>query len=80
MRTGMFSSIFPTYYSSNYRINVQDKQITKILITTVPHNYKLFPLFLLFVNDVPDALEALKLLFAEDVKMFAPRTQNLNIN
>ncbi len=33
----------------------------------------------LFVNDLPDALEALALLFAEGVKTVAPRTQNLNI-
>ncbi len=35
--------------------------------------------FLLFVNDLPDALEALVLLFADDVKMVTQRTQNISL-
>ncbi len=35
---------------------------------------------LLFVNDLPDALEALTLLFTHDVKMVTLRTQNLNLH
>ncbi len=37
-------------------------------------------LFLLFVNDLGDALEALTLLYADDVKMVTPRTQNMNLH
>ncbi len=37
-------------------------------------------LFLLFVNDPPDALKALKLLFMHDIKMVTLRTQNLNLH
>ncbi len=35
-------------------------------------------LVLLFMNDLPDILEALTLLFADDVKMVTPQTQNIN--
>ncbi len=35
-------------------------------------------LFLLLLNDPPDVLEALKLLFVDDVKMVTRRTQNMN--
>ncbi len=35
--------------------------------------------FLLFVNDPPDALEALSLLFTHDVKMVTLRIQNMNL-
>ncbi len=37
-------------------------------------------LFLLFVNDLPDALEALTPPFAIDIKLVTPRTQNVNLN
>ncbi len=37
-------------------------------------------LFLLFVNDISDILEALTLLFAGDVKMVTRRTQNTNLH
>ncbi len=33
-----------------------------------------------FVNDLPDVLEALTLLFAEDVKMVPQRTQDMNFH
>ncbi len=36
-------------------------------------------LFLLFVNDLPNALEALSLLFVDDVKSVTHRTQNINL-
>ncbi len=37
-------------------------------------------LFLLFVNDLLDALNALTLLFADEVKMVTPRTQDMNLH
>ncbi len=37
-------------------------------------------LFLLFVNDLPNVLEALALLFADDVKTVTRRTQNMNLH
>ncbi len=37
-------------------------------------------LFLLFMNDFLDVLEALSLLFADDVKMVTGRTQNMNLH
>ncbi len=37
-------------------------------------------MFLLFVNNPQDALEAQALLFADDAKMVTPRTQNTNLN
>ncbi len=37
-------------------------------------------LFFLFLNDLPDVLEALTLVFADDVKMVARRTQNMNLH
>ncbi len=37
-------------------------------------------MFLLFVNDLPDAIEALTLLFVDIVKMVTPRTQNMNLH
>ncbi len=36
-------------------------------------------LFLLFVNDLPDVLEALMMLFADDVNMVNRWTQNMNL-
>ncbi len=36
--------------------------------------------FLLFANDLPDALEALLLLLTHDVKMVTLRTQNMNLH
>ncbi len=36
-------------------------------------------LFLLSVNDLPDVLEELTLLFVDDVKMVTRRTQNMNL-
>ncbi len=35
-------------------------------------------LFLLFVNDLPDVLDALTLLFEDDVKMVTRRSQSMN--
>ncbi len=37
-------------------------------------------LFLIFVNDLPDVLEALTLLSADDVKMVTQWTQSMNIH
>ncbi len=37
-------------------------------------------LFRRFVNDLPDAHGALTLLFADDVKVVTPRTQNMNLH
>ncbi len=37
-------------------------------------------LFLFFVNALPDVLEALTLLFADDFKMVTRRTQNMNLH
>ncbi len=37
-------------------------------------------LFLFFVDDFPNALEVLTLLFADDVKMVTRRTQNMNLH
>ncbi len=36
-------------------------------------------LFLLFVNDLPDALVTMTLLFADDVKMVTRRSQSMNL-
>ncbi len=36
-------------------------------------------LFLIFLNDLPDALKSLTLLFADDVKMVTQRTWNMNL-
>ncbi len=35
---------------------------------------------LLFLNDLPDVLEALTLLFVDDVQMVTRRTQNMNLH
>ncbi len=46
----------------------------------VPQGSVIVPLlFLLFVNDFPDVLEALTLLFADYVKMVT-RTQDMNLH
>ncbi len=37
-------------------------------------------LYLLFVNDLPDALEALTLLFADEIEMVTTRTQSINFH
>ncbi len=37
-------------------------------------------MFLLFVNGLPDVLETLTLLFADDVKMVTRRSQNMNLH
>ncbi len=37
-------------------------------------------LFLLFVNALPDVLEALTLFFADDVKMVTRRAQDMNLH
>ncbi len=37
-------------------------------------------LFLFFVNDLPDVLETLTLLFADDVKMVTRRSQSMNFH
>ncbi len=37
-------------------------------------------LFLLFVNDLPDVLETMALLFADDVKMVTRRSQSMNLH
>ncbi len=47
----------------------------------VPRGSVIGPLlFLLFVNDLPGVLEALALLFADDVKMVTRRTLNMNLH
>ncbi len=47
----------------------------------VPQGSVIGPLlFLLFVNGLPDILEALTLLFADDVKLMTRRTQNMNLH
>ncbi len=47
----------------------------------VPQGSLIGPLlFLLFVNDLPNILEALVLLFADDVKMVTRRIQNMNLH
>ncbi len=47
----------------------------------VPQGSGIGPLlFLLFVNDLPDAFEALTLLFADDVKIVTRPTQNMNLH
>ncbi len=46
----------------------------------VPQGSVISPLlFLLFVNDLPDIPEAMTLLFADDVRMVARMTQNMNL-
>ncbi len=37
-------------------------------------------LFLLFVNDIPDVLEVLTLMFEDDVKMVTRQSQNMNLH
>ncbi len=47
----------------------------------VPQGFVIGPrLLLLFVNDLPDVLEVLTLLFADDVKMVTPRTQSMSLH
>ncbi len=38
------------------------------------------PTTLLFVNDLPDVLETMTLLFADDVKMVTRRSQSMNLH
>ncbi len=46
-----------------------------------PQGFVIGPLlFLLFLNDLLDGLEALTLLFADDVTMVAQRIQNMNLH
>ncbi len=46
----------------------------------VPQDSVIGPLlFLLFVNDLPDVLETLTLLFADNVKMVTRRSQSMNL-
>ncbi len=47
----------------------------------VPQGSLIGPLlFLLFVNDLPDVIEALTLLFADDVKMVTRRSHSMNLH
>ncbi len=49
--------------------------------SNVPQGSVIGPLLvLLFMNELPDVLEALTLLFPDDVKMFTRRTQNINLH
>ncbi len=51
------------------------------MLSGVPQGSVIGPLlFLLFVNGLPDVLEALTLLFADDVKLLTRRTQNMNLH
>ncbi len=47
----------------------------------VPQGFVIGPLLVfLFVNDLPEVLEALTLLFADDVKMVTRRSQSMNLH
>ncbi len=47
----------------------------------VPHGPEIcHRVVLLFMNDLPDALEALTLLIAYDVKLVTPRPQNMDLH
>ncbi len=63
---------------NNYREELADtlSQETRIK-SGVPQGSVIGPfLFLLFVNDLPSAINVAMLLFAEDVKMVSPRSQS----
>ncbi len=64
------------------RVNVEGELSRAIPVRRgVPQGYVIDPLlFRLFVIDLPDAPEALTLLFAGDVRLVTPRTQNMNLH
>ena len=59
-----------------FHVKVNDYSSESLAITSgVPQGSFLGPLlFLVFINDLPDILEGKILMFADDVKLIAPRT------
>ncbi len=68
-------------YSQVLRVNVGGEHTAAILKHSgIPQGSVICPLlFLLFVNDIPDVIGALTLLFADDVKMATRRSQSMNL-
>ncbi len=64
------------------RVNVGGELAETIpMLSGVPQGSVIGPLlYLLFANSLKDALEALTLLFADDVQLITPRKQNMHIH